>query len=37
LLNFIKKYPKSNLRKEAEKRVEAIKKDLKNGGSVIYD
>ena len=37
LLSFIKKYPKSNLRKEAEKRVETIEKDLKNGGSVIYD
>ncbi len=37
LLNFIKKYPKSNLKKEAEERVSTIEKDLKNGGSVIYD
>lgn len=37
LLNFIKKYPKSNLRKKAEERVETIEKDLKNGGSTIYD
>ncbi len=37
LLNFIKKYPKSNLRKKAEERVETIEKDLKNGGLEIYD
>ena len=37
LSNFIKKYPKSNLRKKAEERIETIEKDLKNGGSGIYD
>ena len=37
LLNFIKKYPKSNFREKAEERVENIEKDLKNGGSAIYD
>lgn len=37
LLSFIKKYPKSNLKEKAKKRVETIEKNLKNGGSIIYD
>ena len=37
LLSFIKKYPKSNLKKKAKERVEAIEKVLKNGGPAIYD
>ena len=34
---FVKKYPKSNLHKEAKERIKSIERDLKSGISAIMD
>ena len=34
---FTKKYPKSNLYKEAKEKINSIEKILKSGGPAIYD